>query len=77
MCHSVRGTPAGGHVAPDLTHLASRQFIASDSFPNNTAYLESWATHAQSLKPGCLMPDLTQFSGTQLQQLVAYLQQLK
>ena len=77
MCHSVRGTQAGGHVAPDLTHLASRQFIASDSFPNNTAYLESWATHAQSLKPGCLMPDLTQFSGTQLQQLVAYLQQLK
>ncbi|HKO11939.1 MAG TPA: cytochrome c oxidase subunit II [Acidobacteriaceae bacterium] len=77
MCHSVRGTPAGGHVAPDLTHLASRQFIGADSFPNNTAYLESWATHAQSLKPGCLMPDLTQFSGTQLQELVAYLQQLK
>jgi cytochrome c oxidase subunit 2 len=77
MCHQVRGTPAGGHVAPDLTHIASRQFIGADSFPNNTAYLESWATHAQSLKPGCLMPDLTQFSGVQLRELVAYLQQLK
>ncbi|HEV2326291.1 MAG TPA: cytochrome c oxidase subunit II [Terracidiphilus sp.] len=77
MCHQVRGTVAGGQVAPDLTHIASRQFIASDSFPNNTAYLESWVTHAQSLKPGCQMPDLTQFSGVQLQELTAYLQQLK
>lgn len=77
MCHKVRGTVAGGQVAPDLTHLASRQFIASDSFPNNKAYLESWVTHAQSLKPGCQMPDLTQFSGVQLQELTAYLQQLK
>ncbi|HKR26232.1 MAG TPA: cytochrome c oxidase subunit II [Acidobacteriaceae bacterium] len=77
MCHQVRGTVAGGLVAPDLTHLASRQFIGADSFPNNTAYLESWITHAQSLKPGCQMPDLTQFSGVQLQELTAYLEQLK
>jgi cytochrome c oxidase subunit 2 len=77
MCHEIRGTGAGGRVAPDLTHLASRQMIASDSYPNNTAYLEAWVTHAQSLKPGALMPDLTQFSGIQLRQLVAYLQQLK
>lgn len=77
MCHEVRGTGAGGTVAPDLTHIASRQMIASDSYPNNTAYLEAWITHAQSLKPGAQMPDLTQFSGVQLRQLVAYLQQLK
>ncbi|MGA7524271.1 MAG: cytochrome c oxidase subunit II [Acidobacteriaceae bacterium] len=77
MCHEVRGTLAGGRVAPDLTHLAGRQFIGADSFPNNKAYLEAWVIHAQSLKPGCLMPNLTQFSGEQLRQLVAYLQQLK
>jgi cytochrome c oxidase subunit II len=77
MCHTVRGTLAGGHVAPDLTHIAGRQMIAANSFPNNTAYLEAWITHAQSLKPGAQMPDLTQFSGVQLRQLVAYLQQLK
>lgn len=77
MCHEVRGTAAGGHVAPDLTHLASRQMIAANSYPNNTAYLEAWVTHAQSLKPGAQMPNLTEFSGTQLQELVAYLQQLK
>jgi cytochrome c1 len=41
------------------------------------ANLEDWITHAQSLKPDAQMPDLTQFSGQQLRQLVAYLQQLK
>lgn len=77
MCHTIRGTTAGGHVAPDLTHIAGRRMIAGDTYPNNTAYLEAWITHAQSLKPGALMPDLTQYSGVQLQELTAYLQQLK
>lgn len=77
MCHTVRGTIAGGRVAPDLTHIGSRQMIASDSFPNNDAYLEAWITHAQSLKPGAQMPDLTQFNGEQLHDLVAYLRQLQ
>jgi cytochrome c oxidase subunit 2 len=77
MCHTVRGTIAGGRVAPDLTHFGSRRMIASDSFPNNDAYLEAWITHAQSLKPAAQMPDLTQFSGEQLHDLVAYLRQLQ
>ena len=77
MCHRVRGTIAGGRVAPDLTHIGSRRMLASNSFPNNNAYLEAWVTHAQSLKPEAQMPDLTQFSGEQLQDLVAYLRQLQ
>jgi cytochrome c oxidase subunit 2 len=77
MCHSIRGTDAGGRVAPDLTHIGSRQYLASNSIPNNDAYLEAWITHAQSLKPGAQMPNLTQFSGEQLHDLVAYLRQLQ
>lgn len=77
MCHQVRGTPAGGSVAPDLTHIGSRRYIAANSFDNNNAYLEAWVTHAQSLKPEAQMPDLTRFNGEQLQDLVAYLRQLK
>jgi cytochrome c oxidase subunit 2 len=77
MCHQVRGTIAGGRVAPDLTHIGSRQYIAANSFPNNDAYLEAWVTHAQSLKPEAQMPDLTQFNGEQLSDLVAYLRQLQ
>jgi cytochrome c oxidase subunit 2 len=77
MCHTVRGTIAGGRVAPDLTHIGSRMMIAANAYPNNTAYLEAWITHAQSLKPDALMPDLPDFSGEQLTDLVAYLRQLK
>lgn len=77
MCHMVRGTLAGGSVAPDLTHIGSRKYIAANSFPNNTAYLEAWVTHAQSLKPGAKMPDITQYNGVQLRALVAYLRQLR
>jgi cytochrome c oxidase subunit 2 len=77
MCHTVRGTVAGGSVAPDLTHIGSRKMIAANSFQNNDAYLEAWVTHAQSLKPQAQMPNLTQFSGEQLTDLVAYLRQLQ
>jgi cytochrome c oxidase subunit 2 len=77
MCHQIRGTAAGGRVAPDLTHFASRQYIAANFYPNNNAYLEAWITHAQALKPEAEMPDLTQFSGEELRDMVAYLRQLK
>ena len=40
MCHQVRGTLAGGRVAPDLTHIGSRLYIAANSYPNNDAYLK-------------------------------------
>jgi cytochrome c oxidase subunit II len=77
LCHTVRGTMAHGSVAPDLTHLAGRQMIASDIYPSNTSFLEAWITNAQSLKPDCLMPDLPNFSDQQLRDLVAYPQQLQ
>lgn len=77
MYHPVRGTIAGGRVAPNLTHIGSRQFILANLFPNNDAYFEAWITDARSLKPRTQMPDLTQFNGEQLPDLVAYLDQLK
>ena len=51
--------------------------LASAVYPNNKAYLEAWITNAQSLKPECKMPNIDQFSGTQLTQLVSYLRQLQ
>lgn len=77
LCHTIRGTGAEGKVAPDLTHLASRQGIAGDSYANDTADLEAWVTHAQSMKPGCEMPNLTEFNGRDLLALVAYLRELR
>lgn len=76
-CHTIRGTPAGGRIGPDLTHIGSRLGIAANSYTNNPANLEAWVTHAQSLKPEVVMPDLTEFSGKEARDLVAYLQQLQ
>lgn len=76
LCHQVRGTPAGGTVGPDLTHIASRLSLGADTLKNNKGNLEAWITHAQSFKPGVAMPDLTGFTGEQLRDLVDYLEQL-
>ncbi len=77
LCHTIRGAAAGGAVAPDLTHLASRRGIAANALENNKANISAWVTHAQALKPSSMMPNVTQFSGDELQALVAYLQQLR
>lgn len=76
MCHTVRGTTAGSRVGPDLTHLASRTTIAAGLLPNNIGNLGGWILNAQSLKPGCRMPP-NQLSGSDLQDLLAYLETLK
>ena len=64
-------------LRPDLTHLASRKGIAANSYPDSTAYLEAWVTHAQTMKPNAQMPDLTAFTGEDLRALVAYLEELR
>jgi cytochrome c oxidase subunit 2 len=77
VCHTIRGTAAQAHTGPDLTHLASRKYIATNMLENNTANLAAWVTHAQALKPSVVMPNITTFSGPELQALIAYLQSLK
>ena len=76
LCHTIRGTGARGLVGPDLTHIGSRRGIAANALWNNTSNLAAWVTHAQSLKPGAQMPNITAMSGEELLALVAYLQQL-
>jgi cytochrome c oxidase subunit 2 len=55
-CHTVRGTPARGTYAPDLTHLMNRQTLAAGMVPNTPAGLRRWVDDPQAVKPGCLMP---------------------
>ena len=76
MCHTIRGTPAGSRVGPDLTHLASRATIAAGMLPNSIGNLGGWILNAQSIKPGCRMPP-NQMTGSELQDLLAYLETLK
>lgn len=57
-CHTIGGTIATGHFGPDLTHLASRDTIASGSFRNTPENLLRWVNNPASMKPGCLMPSM-------------------
>jgi cytochrome c oxidase subunit 2 len=75
-CHSIRGTPAGGHVAPDLTHLASRLSLAADTLPMSRGNLAAWIADPQGIKPGANMPR-TDLKPDDLNAIVAYLSALK
>jgi len=55
-CHRVRGTPAQGSYAPDLTHLMARETLASGMVKNIPENLRRWVVDPQQIKPGCLMP---------------------
>lgn len=56
MCHTVRGTPAGGRFGPDLTHLASRQDLAAGTLPQTRGSIAAWIVDPQAVKPGANMP---------------------
>lgn len=75
-CHAVRGSSARGTYAPDLTHLMSRQTLASGMIPNNPENLRAWVGDPQKIKPGCLMPNF-KLSDQELDLVVRYLQTLR
>lgn len=75
-CHTVRGTLAGGSVAPDLTHLMSRETLAAGTLPNTLGNLVGWIANPQSIKPGTYMPNLY-LSGPELTEISTYLETLK
>ena len=58
LCHTVRGTSAGGGAGPDLTHVASRLTLAAGTLPNNLGNLHGWIADPQGHKPGSKMPAL-------------------
>jgi cytochrome c oxidase subunit II len=75
-CHAIRGTPAHGTYAPDLTHLMSRKTIASGILPNTLADLRGWVVDPQKDKPGCLMPAFGLDTGD-VDRIVEYLRTLE
>ena len=72
ICHTVRGTRAGGHLGPDLTHLMSRRTIGAATLPNKPGFLAAWIADPQHIKPGNLMPQLD-ISGPELASIEKYL----
>jgi cytochrome c oxidase subunit II len=76
VCHSVRGTPAGGTLGPDLSHLMTRRTLAAGTLPNTIGSLSAWIADPQHVKPGNLMPD-PEISGQDLSHIRTFLQTLK
>ena len=76
MCHTIRGTAAGGRMGPDLTHYASRSTIAAGTRPRTPEHLIEWLTDPQAIKPGNRMPTLA-LSGDDRSAIAAYLEQLR
>jgi cytochrome c oxidase subunit 2 len=76
MCHKIGGTVAGGTVAPDLTHIASRQTLAAGTLTMSRGNLAAWIADPQGIKPGVHMP-VVDLGGDELNAIVTYLEGLK
>jgi cytochrome c oxidase subunit II len=75
-CHTIRGTDAGSHVGPELTHVGSRLTLAAGTLPNTRGHLAGWVSNAQSVKPGSRMPAVS-LAADDLQNVIAYLTSLR
>lgn len=74
-CHTVAGTVANGRFGPDLTHLASRETLASGPVPNTAENLRKWIEDPSTIKPGSLMPAM-HLTDHEVDVITAYLTQL-
>jgi cytochrome c oxidase subunit II len=74
-CHTISGTAATGRFGPDLTHLASRDTIASGPIENTPENLRKWIEDPNTMKPGSLMPAM-HLNDHDLDVITAYLTQL-
>jgi cytochrome c oxidase subunit 2 len=75
-CHAVSGTVADGRFGPDLTHLMSRDTIASGAATNTHENLRLWIHNPETIKPGALMPAMN-LKQQDLDAVTAYLETLR
>jgi cytochrome c oxidase subunit 2 len=76
ICHTVRGTLAGGKLGPDLSHLMSRETLAANTIPNTRAGLSAWISDPQKIKPGNKMPNV-ELSSDELRAIRTFLYTLQ
>lgn len=75
LCHTIRGTSAGGKLGPDLTHVGGRLTIGAGTLTNTPGNMAGWIENAQAIKPGVDMPRLDLPPAT-LHKILAYLESL-
>jgi cytochrome c oxidase subunit 2 len=71
-CHAVAGTVADGRFGPNLTHLMSRETLASGITTNTRENLRLWIQNPDTFKPGALMPAMN-LTDKELDEVTAYL----
>lgn len=76
-CHAIRGTDAGSHAGPDLTHVVSRAALAAETIVNNSGGLALWVSQAQTVKPNNHMPSFNELPPGELVAILNYLGGLK
>jgi cytochrome c oxidase subunit 2 len=75
-CHAIAGTPANGRFGPDLTHVMSRDTLASGIVANTPDNLRRWIQNPDGIKPGSRMPAMN-LTAQELDALTAYLVSLR
>ena len=75
LCHTIRGTP-GRTAGPDLTHFASRKFLAAGTLTNTKGNLAGWIADPQNIKPGTRMASVP-LESKDMQPLIDYLESLQ
>ena len=76
-CHAIRGTPADGRLAPDLTHVGSRLTIGAGVLPMNAENMARWITGPGIVKPGVRMPAFGMLPAEEIALIATYLMSLK
>jgi cytochrome c oxidase subunit 2 len=72
-CHTVRGTPANGTIAPDLTHVGGRMSLAAGVLENTATALARWIADTEAIKPGVHMPTFHMLPAADREAMAAYL----
>lgn len=75
-CHTVAGTGAAGTLGPDLTHVASRRYLAAGLLPTTRGSLAAWIADPQTIKPGNNMP-IVPLGAEELAAVSAYMASLR
>ena len=74
-CHTIAGTHANGRFGPDLTHVMSRDTIASGVVDNTPQNLRRWIRNPDDIKPGSRMPAMN-LNDQELDAVTAYMASL-
>jgi cytochrome c oxidase subunit 2 len=76
-CHAVRGVTQPQIRAPDLTHLAGREWIGAGTFRNTREHLIEWIARGDAVKPGRAMPSYAHLDAATLASIADYLDSLE